>query len=209
MPPSDSRDEHRFTPDAVTPETVSQPVRRDPVLPATAADAMPELSVAIVANDAERCTELRRQVDATGLARTVLTCASFPVSTSDPVTKSLKTTKPDVLLIDIPSDNFAAGLRAVELLHQEMPESRVFAIGSLNSLNLPRVIDVMRAGARDSSNVAGLQLTFATPSFPSPAHSTCQAPALASTRSAAAHSRPYTRADTKPDTSSNTRATTD
>lgn len=147
MLPSDFGGEYRFTPDAVTPETASQTVRREPVLPTTAAAAMPELSVAIVAIDSKCCTELRRLVDATGLARTVLTCASFPAATDDPVTKSLKTINPEVLLIDIPSDNFAAALRAIELLHQEMPESAVFAVGSLNPPEM--IVNAMRAGARE------------------------------------------------------------
>ena len=47
---------------------------------------MPELSVVIVATDNEQRAVLQVLVDGTSVARTVHTCASFPVAASDPVT---------------------------------------------------------------------------------------------------------------------------
>src|SRR5207302_2096092 len=50
-------------------------------------------------------------------------------------------------LVDIPSDNSVLALRAIELLHQEMPECALFAIGNMEQ---PQVIlSAMRAGARE------------------------------------------------------------
>jgi pilus assembly protein CpaE len=77
----------------------------------------------------------------------VHTCASFPVAASDPITRRVQAASPDVLLIDIPSDNSASAMRAVELLHQELPDSAVFAIGNLNQPQL--IVSAMRAGARE------------------------------------------------------------
>ena len=108
---------------------------------------MPELSVVIVATDNEQRTLLQVLVDGTTVARTVYTCASFPVAAADPVTRRVKTANPDVTLVDIPADNPTLALRAIELLHQEMPDAALFAIGNLNQPQV--IVNAMRAGARE------------------------------------------------------------
>jgi pilus assembly protein CpaE len=108
---------------------------------------MPELSVVIVATDNEQRAVLQVLVDGTSVARTVHTCANFPVAASDPVTRRVRAANPDVTLIDLPGDNPLPALRAIELLHQEMPEGAIFAIGSLNQPQL--IVNAMRAGARE------------------------------------------------------------
>src|SRR5215467_6611254 len=108
---------------------------------------MPELSVVIVAADNEQRTLLQVLVDGTTVARTVHTCASFPVAASDPVTRRVRAANPDVTLVDIPSDSAQLALRAIELLHQEMPEGAIFAIGNLNQPQV--IVNAMRAGARE------------------------------------------------------------
>jgi len=108
---------------------------------------MPELSVVIVATDNEQRAVLQVLVDGTSVARTVHTCASFPVSPSDPVTRRVRAASPDVTLIDIPADNPALALRSIELLHQEMPDAAIFAIGTLAQPQI--IVNAMRAGARE------------------------------------------------------------
>ncbi|MBZ5680952.1 MAG: AAA family ATPase [Acidobacteriia bacterium] len=108
---------------------------------------MPELSVVIVATDNEQRTVLQVLVDGTSVARTVHTCATFPVAAADPVTRRVRAANPDVTLVDIPADNPSLALRAIELLHQEMPESALFAIGSLSQPQV--IVNAMRAGARE------------------------------------------------------------
>jgi pilus assembly protein CpaE len=108
---------------------------------------MAELSVVIVATDNEQRAVLQVLVDGTSVARTVHTCTSFPVAASDPVSRRVRTANPDVTLVDIPSDNPQLALRAIELLHQEMPESAIFAIGTLNQPQI--IVNAMRAGARE------------------------------------------------------------
>jgi len=108
---------------------------------------MPELSVVIVATDNEQRAVLQVLVDGTSVARTVHTCASYPVAASDPVTRRVRTANPDVTLVDIPADNPGQALRAIELLHQEMPEAAIFAIGNLNQPQV--IVNAMRAGARE------------------------------------------------------------
>jgi pilus assembly protein CpaE len=108
---------------------------------------MPELSVVIVAADNEQRTVLQVLVDGTSVARTVHTCASFPVAATDPVARRVRAANPDVTLVDIPADNPPLALRAIELLRQEMPDSAVFAIGNLNQPQV--IVNAMRAGARE------------------------------------------------------------
>jgi pilus assembly protein CpaE len=108
---------------------------------------MPELSVVIVATDNEQRAVLQVLVDGTNVARTVLTWASFPVAASDPVTRRVRAANPDVTLVDIPADNPALALRAIELLHQDMADAAIFAIGNLNQPQI--IVNAMRAGARE------------------------------------------------------------
>jgi pilus assembly protein CpaE len=108
---------------------------------------MPELSVVIVATDNEQRTLLQVLVDGTSVARTVHACASFPVAASDPITRRVRAANPEVTLVDIPVDNALVALRAIELLHQEMPEGAIFAVGSLTQPQV--IVNAMRAGARE------------------------------------------------------------
>jgi pilus assembly protein CpaE len=108
---------------------------------------MAELSVVIVATDNEQRAVLQVLVDGTTVARTVHSCASFPVAASDPVTRRVQSANPDVTLVDIPADNPTQALRAIELLHQEMPEAAIFAVGSLSQPQI--IVNAMRAGARE------------------------------------------------------------
>jgi pilus assembly protein CpaE len=108
---------------------------------------MAELSVVIVASDNEQRAVLQVLVDGTSVARTVHTCATFPVAGTDPVLRRVQAAHPDVLLVDIPVDNSAVALRAIELLHQETLESAVFAIGSMQQPQV--IVSAMRAGARE------------------------------------------------------------
>src|SRR5216683_3221946 len=108
---------------------------------------MPELSVVIVAADSEQRAVLQVLVDGTSVARAVHTCASFPVVATDPVVRRIHSANPDVVLVDVPADNASLALRAVELLHQELPDSALFAIGSMTHPQV--IVNAMRSGARE------------------------------------------------------------
>ncbi|HKD01978.1 MAG TPA: AAA family ATPase [Terriglobales bacterium] len=108
---------------------------------------MPELSVVIVAADGEQRAVLQVLVDGTSVAHTVHTVSSYPVAAADPTLRRIQGVKPDVVILDIPSDNASSALRAIELVHQEMPESALFAIGSMNQPQV--IVNAMRSGARE------------------------------------------------------------
>jgi pilus assembly protein CpaE len=108
---------------------------------------MPELSVVIVAPDSEQRAVLQVLVDGTSVARAVHSCANFPVAGTDPVVRRIQGAGADVLLVDIPSENSNSALRAIELLHQELPDAPIFAIGSMQQPQV--IVSAMRAGARE------------------------------------------------------------
>ncbi|HEV7219649.1 MAG: CpaE family protein [Terriglobales bacterium] len=107
---------------------------------------MPELSVAVVAGDIEQRSVMQVMVDGTGVARTRQTFATYPVATTDPVLRKIHATNPDVVVVDIPSDSLPA-LRAIELIHQELPGSAIFALGSMSQPQI--IVSAMRSGARE------------------------------------------------------------
>jgi pilus assembly protein CpaE len=108
---------------------------------------MPELSVAVFATDHDQRTVLQVLVDGTGVARTVCSNETMPLAANDPALRKTQAFAPDVILVDIATDGVTAALRAVELLHQELPDAAVFAIGPMTQPQL--IVNAMRAGVRE------------------------------------------------------------
>src|SRR6202171_1005594 len=108
---------------------------------------MPELSVAVFATDNDQRAVLQVLVDGTSVARTVCSSATMPLAANDPVIRRTQPFAPDVLLVDIAADDITAALRAVELLHQALPDSSIFAIGPMTQSQL--IVSAMRAGVRE------------------------------------------------------------
>jgi pilus assembly protein CpaE len=108
---------------------------------------MAELSVVIVATDSEQRAVLQVLVDGTSVARTVHSAATYPVIATDPLIPRVQGLQPDVILVDIPVDAATAALNSIELFHQEMPGTAVFAIGTLSQPQL--IVSAMRVGAKE------------------------------------------------------------
>jgi pilus assembly protein CpaE len=108
---------------------------------------MPELSVAIFAADNDQRAILQVLVDGTSVARTVCSNSTLPLTATDSVVSKTKTSSPDVILVDIPLAGATGALRAVELLHQEIPNAALFAIGPMTQPQL--IVTAMRAGVRE------------------------------------------------------------
>ena len=108
---------------------------------------MAELSVVIIAADQEQRAVMQVLVEGTSVARIVYSGTNYPVTASDPLLIRLQSSKPDVVLVDIPSNNSAAALQAVEVLHHELPDVAIFAIGALSQPQL--IVSTMRSGARE------------------------------------------------------------
>src|SRR5579864_4722548 len=108
---------------------------------------MPELSVVIIAGDSEQRAVLQVLVDGTSVARTAHAAANYPAAATDPLIPRMHALHADVILVDVPVENPSAALNAIELLRQEVPETAVFAIGSMSQPQ--SIVSAMRAGARE------------------------------------------------------------
>jgi pilus assembly protein CpaE len=108
---------------------------------------MPELSVVVIAQDSEQRAVLHVLVDGTSVARVVHTCSSYPVVVSDPVLRRVQSAGPQVVLVDVPTDNHTLALRAIELIHQEVRDTVIFAVGSMAQPQV--IVSAMRSGARE------------------------------------------------------------
>jgi pilus assembly protein CpaE len=108
---------------------------------------MPELSVAVFSTDSDQRAVLQVLVDGTSVARTVFSDPTLPLAANDAVLRKTLAFAPDVVLVDIPANDINAALRAIELLHQELPESAVFAVGPMTQPQL--IVSTMRAGVRE------------------------------------------------------------
>src|SRR3954451_21958644 len=108
---------------------------------------MPELAVAVVARDSEQRNILQLMVEGTRVARAVLSFGSLPLSPADAIVRRLQEEHPDVLVLDIPLNDAPSALRAIEVLHQELPRTALFAVGSLTQPQT--IVMAMRSGARE------------------------------------------------------------
>jgi pilus assembly protein CpaE len=108
---------------------------------------MPELAVVVLATDSEQRAILQVLVDGTNVARTMQSCSTFPVAATDPILRRIHSANPEVLIVDIPSDNPMAAVRAIETLHTELPKAAVFAVGSMAQPQV--IVGAMRSGARE------------------------------------------------------------
>ena len=108
---------------------------------------MAELSVVIIAGDSEQRAMLQVLVDGTSVGRNVHSASNYPAVAADPLIPRLLAMNPDVILVDVPADAAGPALEAIEILHQEMPDVAVFAIGSMSQPQF--IISAMRAGARE------------------------------------------------------------
>jgi pilus assembly protein CpaE len=108
---------------------------------------MPELSVAVFATDNDQRAVLQVLVDGTSVAHTVCSNPTMPLTASDPAIRRTQVLAPDVVLVDIATDGITSALRAVELLHQELPNAALFAVGPMTQPQL--IVSAMRAGVRE------------------------------------------------------------
>jgi pilus assembly protein CpaE len=108
---------------------------------------MPELSVTVISVDSDQRTMLQVLVEGTHVARVDMLISSFPLTAADPAFQKILSSHPDVVLVDIPADGANIALQSIELLHQEVPDANLFAIGSLSQPQV--IVNSMRAGARE------------------------------------------------------------
>lgn len=108
---------------------------------------MPEMAVAIISPDQENRTMLRLALDATGVASTVCTFPEYPLMAGDVSARRIQETHADVVIVDLVAASATAGLRAIELLHADVPDCAIFVVGDMSHPQL--IINSMRSGAKE------------------------------------------------------------
>ncbi len=108
---------------------------------------MPALNVVILALDEEQRTILKMLVEGTSIARATHSLNGYPVGSTDPTLRRVSEARADVLLVDISPGDPVPALRAIELLHAEVPKSVIFAVGELAQPQV--IVSAMRGGARE------------------------------------------------------------
>ncbi|MGI9101641.1 MAG: AAA family ATPase [Terriglobales bacterium] len=108
---------------------------------------MTDLSVITLGADEEQTAVLQMQVDATAVAKTQQTFPTYPLAATDPIMRRIRDLGPNIVIVDIPRQNSADALRAVDLLRLEMPHTAIFAVGEVNQPQV--IINAMRSGARE------------------------------------------------------------
>ena len=107
----------------------------------------PRFSIALLSEDREQSVVLSSRVDSTNLARTVLSHVGFPAGPSDAVMRELQDQRAEVVLVSIDPKNPQRAIRTIELIHGNIPEVTIFAVGEMNQPT--NIVSAMRAGARE------------------------------------------------------------
>src|SRR5262249_38189468 len=108
---------------------------------------MQPLNTAVIASNEEQRLILALQVNGTGLATTVLTCDTLPISSKDEALRRLEDAAPAVVLLDISSQEARVVPQVIELVLTAVPNTTVFAVGDISQPS--SIIDAMRAGAKE------------------------------------------------------------
>jgi pilus assembly protein CpaE len=108
---------------------------------------MPGIAVALLTEDREQSVVLHSRVESTNLARTVLSHVGFPAGPSDAVLRQLQDQHAEVALVSIDPQNPQRAIRAIELIHGNLPEVTIFAVGEMSQP--ANIVSAMRAGARE------------------------------------------------------------
>jgi pilus assembly protein CpaE len=108
---------------------------------------MPGIAVALLTEDREQSAALHSRVESTNLVRTVLSHVGFPLGPSDAVLRQLQDQRAEVVLVSMAPKDPQRAIRAIELIHANIPEITIFAVGEMSQPT--NIVSAMRAGARE------------------------------------------------------------
>jgi Flp pilus assembly CpaE family ATPase len=104
-------------------------------------------AVSILAETPERLAILQQRIEATQAAHVVFAHSAFPASSTDQIVRRVQEAQSEVVVIDVDPDSARNALRAIELIHSNVAETSVFAVGGMNDPTA--IVAAMRAGARE------------------------------------------------------------
>ncbi|MGA3104171.1 MAG: AAA family ATPase [Terriglobales bacterium] len=108
---------------------------------------MPGIAVALLTEDREQSVVLNSRVESTNLARAVLSHVGFPTGPNDAILRQLQDQRAEVVLVSIDPHNPQRAIRAIELIHSNIPDVTIFAVGEMSQPT--SIVSAMRAGARE------------------------------------------------------------
>ncbi len=116
------------------------------------------IAVALLTESREHLLELQRRVEATQLARPVISSVGFPSGPTDPILRQIQDSRAEVVIVDISAENPQPAIRAIELIQANTLQLAIFANGTMQQATT--IVAAMRAGAGeyldDSTGVEGL-----------------------------------------------------
>ena len=108
---------------------------------------MHEISVGVISENSERLILLQRRIEATQLGHVVFAHGNFPLSATDAGIRRMQDLHTEIVLIDIAARDISRAMQAVELIHGNVANCAVFAVGAMNDPAV--IVAAMRAGARE------------------------------------------------------------
>jgi pilus assembly protein CpaE len=107
--------------------------------------ASPELTLGILAPTELDREVLRSQVNAIGWVTVVVEVDQYCAASGDRATRRFVETRPEIIIVDM--EDPPAAVKALEILHDALPETWLFANSEKKDPQL--IIETMRAGARE------------------------------------------------------------
>lgn len=105
------------------------------------------IAVSILSENPERLVLLQQRVEATQLGQVLVAHGSFPSIPSDIALRRIIEARTEVVVVDIAPRDVARAMQAIELIHAQVPQTAVFAAGSMSDPAV--IVAAMRAGARE------------------------------------------------------------
>ncbi|MGA8764147.1 MAG: hypothetical protein WB562_14870 [Candidatus Sulfotelmatobacter sp.] len=103
------------------------------------------ISVALLTEDHDHLTALQNRVEATRVARVVISHAGFPAGPTDSILRQIQDSRAEVVLVEISRESAQRAVNAIELIHTNTAQIAIFALGSMQQP--ANIVASMRAGA--------------------------------------------------------------
>jgi pilus assembly protein CpaE len=107
--------------------------------------SMHGISVALLTEDHDHLTALQNRVEATRVARVVISQAGFPAGPTDSILRQIQDSRAEVVLVEISRESAQRAVNAIELIHTNTAQIAIFALGSMQQP--ANIVASMRAGA--------------------------------------------------------------
>ncbi len=120
---------------------------------------MQGIAVSILAESTERLALLQQRVESTQAAHVVFAHSVFPGSAPDQAVRRIREARAEIVLVDVDPQNARTATRAIEVIHANVADVSLFAVGTLTDPSA--IVAAMRAGAREYLERDATTETFA------------------------------------------------